>query len=537
MFIHWGLYAEPAGIWKGHPSDGAGEWIMHDLKIPVDDYASLVPTFNPVEFDAERWVAVAKAAGMRYVVMTAKHHEGFAMFRSTDPFGIGATPFPRDPIAEMAAACRRAGLKFGVYYSQAQDWHHAGGAAYGGHWDPKQDGDLHAYVRNVAAPQVKELMRYQPAVLWWDTPVEMSKDDIAAITASLPASIIMNNRLGNGVTGDTETPEQTIPATGFPGRDWETCMTINDTWGYKSEDTDFKSTQNLLRNLIDIASKGGNYLLNVGPDARGVIPPPEVSRLAEMGAWLRENGRSIYGTTASPYRKLPFDGRATVRGNSLFLNVFTWPSTGLALPGLTTKVQDVRVVATGERLAFSQSTDGLVTIASPKGGRRRASAAPDPVPSVSTALELRLAGKPMVIEPETTLEIGVRGAELGAADADLTGGLHIEHTPPNVGYWLDASGTVSWKVRAREPFSGPVSIDYACVAGTGGSAIALQLDGKDTGVVGTIAETGAWDAYRVANLTGTLSVPAGTHTLRIVVRSKPGFAVMNLRKVVLGSTP
>ncbi|RYE36411.1 MAG: alpha-L-fucosidase, partial [Hyphomicrobiales bacterium] len=160
MFIHWGLYAEPAGVWNGRRTDGIGEWIMQNLKIPVDDYAKLKDTFNPTGFDAARWVSVAKAAGMKYVVMTAKHHDGFALFHTADPFGIANTPFKRDPIAEMAAACKKAGLKFGVYYSQAQDWHHAGGGAYGGNWDPKQNGDLHAYVRNVAAPQIKELLEH-----------------------------------------------------------------------------------------------------------------------------------------------------------------------------------------------------------------------------------------------------------------------------------------------------------------------------------------------------------------------------------------
>ena len=521
MFIHWGLYAEPAGVWRGTPSEGLGEWLMHDLKIPVADYAGLVSSFNPVQFDADRWASVAKAAGMRYVVMTAKHHEGFAMFRSADPFSISATPFPRDPVAEMAAACRRAGLKFGVYYSQAQDWHHAGGAAYGGHWDPKQDGDLHAYVRDVAAPQVRELMKLKPAVLWWDTPVEMSNEDIAALTAPLSKAVVTNDRLGNGVRGDTETPEQRIPATGFPGRDWETCMTINDTWGYKTGDTEFKSSASLIRNLVDIASKGGNYLLNVGPDARGVIPSPEVSRLGDMGAWLRKNGDSIYGTTASPYRRLPFDGRATVRGNSLFLNVFTSPSAELTLKGLMTRIKDVRVVATNKRLAFTQTKEGDVTIV--LGSLTRSDV-------VSTAIELRLAGKPIVVEPDMTIELGVRGRSLTPDEAELTGSVQLQGTPPNVGFWTDAGSAVSWKVLAGEAFHGPVSVEYSCAAGTGGSAFALQLDGKDTGVVGTVEETGTWETYRTVTLSSELAVPPGVHTLRIVVRSKPGFAVMNLHQ-------
>ena len=526
MFVHWGLYAEPAGIWKGKRTDAIGEWIMNTLKIPVDDYAALVPGFNPVRFDADRWVGVAKAAGMKYVVMTAKHHDGFAMFRSADPFGIKATPYPRDPIADMAVACRRAGLKFGVYYSQAQDWHHPGGAAFGGHWDPKQDGDLHAYVRDVAAPQVRELMRYKPAVLWWDTPVAMSKADVDALTAPLPKGIIMNNRLGNGVRGDTETPEQTIPVTGFPGRDWETCMTINDTWGYKSFDTDFKSAQSLVRNLVDIASKGGNYLLNVGPDATGVIPAPEVERLLQIGEWLKKNGRSVYGTSASPYRRLPFDGRVTLRGDSMFVNVFAWPSGPVTLPNLQTPVKEIRFVATGERLPFTQR-DGVLTI------DRLFNTPPDGLP---TAIEVRLAGRPVVDQPETALALR-GGGVLDASEAEVTGGLQVEHAPANVGYWTNLEDTVSWRIDAKEPFRGPVSILYAADAGSGGSVFTLLLDGKETGVGGTVVETGSWNDYRTLTLAPELAIPPGVHVLRLVPRSKPGPAVMNLRSLTLGRTP
>ena len=392
MFIHWGLYAVPAGTWNGARTQNIGEWIMHDLKIPVADYTALTQKFNPTLFNADDWVSMAKAAGIKYIVMTAKHHEGFAMFHTkVDNFNIvDGTPFKRDPIEEMTEACKKQGIKFGVYYSQAQDWHHAGGGAYGGHWDTAQDGDIHEYVKKVAAPQVKELLtHYKPAVLWWDTPVDMSPEDIRELTAGFASdpNLIANNRLGNGVPGDTETPEQYIPATGFPGKDWETCMTINDTWGYKSFDKNFKSTETLLRNLIDIASKGGNYLLNVGPEPTGLIPSPEVERLKQMGEWLDKNGDSIYGTSASPFKKLPFEGRCTVEGNKLYLNVFTWPANGLSLTGVKNRVRGAKLLATGKRLKVQKWPDGTISIEKP--------AKLDPI---STAIELDLAGRTEISE-------------------------------------------------------------------------------------------------------------------------------------------
>lgn len=531
MFIHWGLYAQLAGEYQGKRTGSIGEWIMHDLQIPVADYAALTKQFDPEQFDADRWVSIAKAAGMKYIVMTAKHHEGFAMFHSlSDPFNIyDATPFKRDPIAEMAAACKKQGLKFGVYYSQAQDWHHAGGGAYGGHWDSAQDGSVDEYVRKVAAPQVKELLeRYHPAILWWDTPVEMSPEDIKALTASFSADpgLIANNRLGNGVAGDTETPEQFIPATGYPGKDWETCMTINDTWGYKSFDTNFKSSESLTRNLIDIASKGGNYLLNVGPDPKGVIPAPEVERLAAMGAWLKKNGASIYGTGPSPYKRLPFDGRCTTKGKTLYLNVFAWPAEGLTLGGLQTPVRSATVVATGEKLRVERLADGRLSIGKPSS-----------LDSVSTAIALNLAAAPVVIEPEVLIAARPDGAfSLDASEATLSGStIQVESrgNRSNIGYWTDASDAASWKLKASAAGSFAVSLDYSCEPGSEGSTFELQVDGTPSGVTGSIAKTASWFDYKDMNLDGTLTLNAGTHVIKIVAKSKPGQAVMNLRRIRL----
>ena len=532
MFIHWGLYSVPAGTWNGIRSNGAGEWLMHDDKIPVADYAALAKQFDPVQFNADTWVSIAKQAGMKYIVMTAKHHEGFAMFHTaTDPYNIyDATPFKRDPIAEMAEACKKQGLKFGVYYSQAQDWHHAGGAAYGGHWDKAQDGDLDQYVRTISAPQVTELLtKYKPAVLWWDTSVPMSVQDIKELTAafSKDPQLIANNRLGSGVPGDIQTPEQTIPPTGFPGRDWETCMTINDTWGYKSFDTDFKSTVTLLHNLIDIASKGGNYLLNVGPTDQGLIPEGEVVRLQQMGDWLRKNGQSIYGTTASPYKQLPFNGRVTVKGNAIYLNVFDWPESGLQLAGLKTAVTHATAIATGQSLDVTSSQDGTLAISKPSI-----------IDPLSTVIRLDLDGPPVVENQTTTLNASLDGTfKLRANDAVLVGSaINVESigNAVDIGFWTNKSDSAQWKVRIpSSTVKYSVSMTFSCQPGTEGSKVSLMADGNDTGVSGLVTKTDSWGDYQSASLTGVLSLSPGIHTLAVVPQSMPGFAVMNLRELQL----
>jgi alpha-L-fucosidase len=352
MFIHWGLYAVPAGRWNGKTTQGAGEWIMHDDRIPVADYQRQVTQFNPTDFDAHAWVSLAKAAGMKYIVITAKHHEGFAMFDSkVNAFNIvSATPFKRDPLRDLAIECQKQGIKLGFYYSQDQDWTAPGGAAFGGHWDKAQNGDFAAYLHTKAIPQLKELLtNYQPspAIIWFDTPTEdmtpQLAGEIVALLNKYP-NLIWNNRLGGSYKGDTETPEQGIPPQGFPGRNWETCMTINDTWGFKADDTNFKSTETLLRNLIDIASKGGNYLLNVGPDAHGVIPQAEAERLRAVGKWLDTNGEAIYGSgptafgdedgsysttekdrDGKPLWVSQWDWRSTTRPGKIYIHIFNWP--------------------------------------------------------------------------------------------------------------------------------------------------------------------------------------------------------------------
>jgi alpha-L-fucosidase len=396
MFIHWGVYAVPAGTWQGHQIGHGGEWIMNRGKISVTDYHQIARQFNPIKYNPEAWVKMAKDAGMKYIVITAKHHDGFALFKSNASKWnvVDATPYGKDLLKPLVAACRKYGVKLGFYYSQAQDWNNPGGAAarkvtsegwpnpdstridaytlaHSGHWDPAQTTDSMAgYIDKVAVPQVKELLTDygDVAVLWWDTPTNMTDPMAEKLQAvlSLQPKIITNDRLKRpNFPGDYKTPEQKIPnLADLDGKDWETCMTMNGTWGYKSYDNKWKTPATLIHNLVDIASKGGNYLLNVGPTAEGEFPQGSIDGLKAIGAWMKVNSEAIYGTKASPFGLLPW-GRCTKKvqgGNTLlYLSVFDWPADGkLTVQGVKSPVIKAQLLSGGATLKTFSGADGLV---------------------------------------------------------------------------------------------------------------------------------------------------------------------------------
>jgi len=384
MFIHWGAYAVPAGTHKGERVAGIGEWIMSRAHIPIPEYAEYVHRFNPTRFDADEWVRIAKDAGMKYIIITSKHHDGFALFDSkVSSYDImDATPYKRDAIKALSEAAHRAGLKFGVYYS-IMDWHHpdAQGPNYPDYnsrtWSNPNFG---RYVETYMKPQLKELLTQYPYidVLWFDGEwiADWSDErgrDLYSYVRTIRPSLIVNNRVGHtrqGLSGlnseghvglgDFGTPEQRVPPEGLPGVDWETCMTMNDTWGFKSYDDDWKDSRTLVRTLIDVASKGGNFLLNVGPTADGLIPAPIVSRLSEMGDWMKLNGEAIYGTTVSP-SGMPAWGRYTAKPGKVYALVFDWPKDGkLTLAGMKEKPLRARLLADGRPLTVEQCDSGFV---------------------------------------------------------------------------------------------------------------------------------------------------------------------------------
>jgi alpha-L-fucosidase len=392
LFIHWGLYAIPAGEWKGQPVAGIGEWIMNRATIPVKEYERLAAQFNPVKFDAERWAQLAVDAGMKYVVITSKHHDGFAMYGSkVSAYNIvDATPFRRDPLKELASACAKRGLRLGFYYSQAQDWHEPHGA--GNTWDfgPDDQKDFDQYLRGKAEPQVREILTgYGPiALIWFDTPRLMNIGDRAQrfidLVRGLQPQCLIDGRLGT--TGDYRSMgDNRIPNT-VVNEDWEVPATLNRTWGYKKDDTDWKPPADLVFKLVDIVSKGGNYLLNVGPTSEGLIPQASQDNLRAVGRWLRVNGEAVYGAKATPFGrelgafsetemdkdgkpifKASGDWRCTTRPGRIYVHLFRWPGTSFTLPGITTAVSRAYLLADPKRtpLPVKAAGDAVVVTLPP----------------------------------------------------------------------------------------------------------------------------------------------------------------------------
>ncbi|MFD2145366.1 alpha-L-fucosidase [Mucilaginibacter antarcticus] len=509
MFIHWGVYSVPAGVYQDKKIPGLGEWIMHEAKIPVDTYQGYAKTFNPTKYNPAEWVKAAKAAGVKYIVITTKHHDGFALFdsKASDWNIVKQTPYGKDVIKMLADECRKQGMKLGFYYSQANDWSNPGGAAAGGHWDKKQDGSFDDYLDKVAVPQIKEILTNYGDVceLWWDVPTDMTKEraaKFAPLVKQYP-NMITNNRLGGDVQGDIETPEQYIPATGIPGRFWETCMTMNDTWGYKMHDERWKSSQTLIRNLVDIASKGGNYLLNVGPKSDGTFPEPITQRLADIGTWMKVNSESVYGTTASPFRKISW-GRVTTKAaganTTLYLHVFDWPANGeLLLPGLDNQILSAKLLSGSTMFKSKKVADGQVLTLT--GAARDVN---------STVIKLTIKGKPQV-----TAVIPSANADgsfvLSPADADLKNGVQSEHTPPNFGYWTSPKATVSWQIKITKP--GIYTIEAPVAAVSEGNAFTIQIG--DEALKATAKATGNDGRYQVNQL-GQINIKkAGVNTITI----------------------
>ncbi len=388
MFIHWGLYSILGGTWDGHTLPDSSlpngrswyaEWAQMRLEVPKDDYQALTQQFNPVNFNADQWIRDAKRAGMRYFVITAKHHDGFALWNSAvSDYDLGATPCKRDLLGELATACKKYDVKLGFYYSHWQDWEHAGGAL--PYWmessQPSQE-SFEKYWQEKSLPQIKELLqRYNPALLWFDTWGNESakyistkrRDELIAMIRKERPDCLINGRICYHNPGPDidflETHDNQHPAKA-PGRPWQTPATMCHSWGWHASDNNWKSSEKMISLLAYNISLGGNYLLNIGPKPDGTFPPQALTRLREIGLWTSANSEAIYGATpvtATPVPGVRHTSRILPGGiHRLYSFIITPPKNGiLKLPIENTAITACGLLGSDQKI--TRKSDGNSTL-------------------------------------------------------------------------------------------------------------------------------------------------------------------------------
>jgi alpha-L-fucosidase len=530
LFIHWGVYA----------MIGREEWGRQLLQIPLKDYQFYADNFDPVNFNPDEWAALAKDAGVKYVIITSKHHDGFAIYDSafTD-YDIMHAKYGKDILGPLSVSMKKAAIPLGFYYS-IMDWHHPD-------YLPRRDwekdrtakgADFGRYM-DFATSQIKELVtKYDPAVLWFDGEWEHSNEEqraaaIGKMLLEMKPALLINDRLFKREPGfgDFGTPENYVPATGLSNPDgtprpWEACYTMNwNGWGYNRYETEFHSAPQLIRQLIEIVSKGGNLLLNVGPRPDGRIQDDFASRLRDIGAWLKTNGESIYGTTASVFERLPFFGRCTVKGRTLYLHVMGWPADKtLRLPGLKTEVKTAYLLTAPGRPLSVRRAGKDVLVALPE----RES---DPA---ATVVVVELKGAP-VVEPFRIVPERDGRVELPVYLADLQSEMgqraYLDHfyRTTMLANWQNVNDYPVWSFATARPGSYEVRASYASMWG-GQAGYEVEVDGQK---LAAKTESSPSVYFPKTFPVGKVTLPAGGHTLKVRITSITNNHAMNLEKISL----
>ncbi len=542
MFIHWGVYSYLGGVWHGEPVKGYAEHIFRSKRIPLRAYKEeVIKKFNPVYFDANEWVRVLKQAGMRYMVITAKHHDGFAMWPSkVNDYNITMTPFKRDPMRELRDACKRNGILFGFYYSHAQDWSHPWGQRNEWDfdhpqpnkrrwWEDKKWADYvkksWIYVRQKSIPQLRELiLNYDPDILWFDThqwlPPEMTRE-IVLTARKLKPTLIINSRGTPGIYDYKSTNDRPIDFPPTKEKYWEAIPTTNESYGYHSCDNAYKPPSFFIRLLAKAAARGGNLLMNIGPMGNGKINPKDLAILKGIGAWLRVNGASIYGAQRTP---LPVQawGQSSVKGKTLYLHVFSWPTDGrLIVGGLKSKVQKAWFLADAQKkgLEFERINKLDLLIHVP-------ASAPD---TINTVIALQCQDS-IRADKRRLLCANVKANKLHVFDGELHG-KGIKYGSGNkksnfILKWSDPHSYVSWPVRLNEAARFRVKIINTADASSVGNTFEVRI-GKQV-LQGTVQK----GRYRTFDL-GTVSLQPGTFEISVVPKKMGRGDLMHLTKVIL----
>ena len=472
MFIHWGLYSEMGGVWEGKTHYGIGEWLMVMANTPVDAYKASASKFNPDKFDAKQVVKLAKAAGMKSIIITAKHHEGFAMFDSkVSEFTITkATPFKRDPMKELADACAAEGIRFGFYYSQNQDWTEPYGGQYKGErpegYTPK---DFDIYFKEKVVPQVTELLKNYGdiALIWFDTPGDMDAKysaQLVELVTKLQPDCLINSRIGGGYGDYVSLGDMHIPPVSPDVGVWETVDTTNDSWSYAWYDQNWKSPKTICKRLIKVVARGGSYMLNVGPKGDGSIPEKAMETLTASGDWVEAHAEAVYGTEASPFDQGFSWGDLTTKGNVVYLHVFEWPVAGaLRLSDLGANVLSASILNDSGEVGFSKDGSVLEINLGSQVGRDL---------SMIPVVKLTLDGPAKVTNQAKQID-GLTPATL-LAEVATTEGCEVNERrwmekfgewkhDYFVEKWASKDAKATWDINVLEAGEYLVSIEYSCV--------------------------------------------------------------------------
>lgn len=534
IFVHWGPYSVI----------GRHEWARHFFQIPQAEYDKYARAFNPEKFNANEWMSLFERAGAKYVVVTSKHHDGFSIYRSkVSDYDMEITPYAGDPLKDLAQAAPKHGLRLGFYHS-IMDWHHPQYRPRRA-WeykDPKAGGNNGLYV-DFMKEQLRELLTSygDVAMIWFDGEWEHTlkdlkrEDEIYDFIRSYNPNTLINDRLYERQAGnkaDFGTPEQFVPATGMGGQLWESCVTINaSSWGYNKYETDFKTDRDLIRMLIEVASKGGNLLLNVGPRPDGTIQQEFVTRLEAMGDWLKRNGEAIYKTKASPFARLPFFGRATQKDSTLYLHVFAWPKDGqLRVPGLKNLVHTAYLLNDEKKTPLSWKRDGADVLVNVPA------AAPDEVASV---VVLRLDGAPVVApyvnQPgdKGVIHLGIESSEIEtrfeqrAKKENALGHVYLTK-------WSRPDDIPTWKIAVPRAATYRVSVSYGATRGNKDKAYVVRV-GKQV-LNAKIVETGNEWVFRNQSL-GTITLAKGEYDFEVKSAGTHGLDGVTLESVTLVPVP
>ncbi len=514
LFIHWGLYS----------IIGHGEWVMYFGRIPVKEYEKLADEFNPVKFDANEWVKFAKDSGMKYIVITAKHHDGFSMFKTNvSKYNIvDATPFGRDVLAELAKACSEQGIKLGFYYSHVREWHHPLASSYetkgipdlfgnyGNFWDYPNESlkDLQAYIDEFDMPQIKELLTQYGDVLtiWFDTPSHITPNQgrqLRQLVYDTQEGCLVNSRLCDDIEVDYLTMnDDGIPASGI-AVPWDTPTTTHGGWGYV-KDTQYMPCKTMIRKIVEVVSKGGNILMNIGPDPLGVIPEASQKEFRALGEWLKINGEAIYGASAAGLPYIPKWGFVTKKADSVYLLVTDESAKKLPLSGLLSKVKSCTSLDSGKELVFEQNGDSLVVDASELSGDIR-------IIKVTCDEQVRIRQGIYAGEDKSV----VLPASLAKLDKNPDSHLYIKYGVTEL--WLMNEDSLNWEFETDEEAEYQIEVLWDCKSYWRPEDVGHQLEVTVNGE--TYCCTTSKD-YEWINGTrhipcGKIKLPSGKYTLKL----------------------